>query len=225
MAKVKICGITTEVALTHAVETGADFVGLVHFEKSPRHLELDKASCLAKAARRLGSARSVVLLVDPDDDLVDSVVRDVAPDIIQLHGCESPQRAADIRRRSNRPVWKAVAVATAEDVSGALAYLEPAGADLLLFDARPPKGAALPGGNGLAFDWTILKNERQRRPFALAGGLTPENVAAAIELTGASIVDVSSGVEASPGQKDPSLVERFIAAAKPMRQTGSERFR
>lgn len=225
MAQVKICGITTEAALTHAIGAGADFVGLVLFEKSPRHLELGQASYLAKVARRVGSARSVALLVDPDDDLIDRVVREVAPDIIQLHGRESPDRVAGIRRRSDRPVWKAAAVSTAEDVSGAQAYLEPAGADLLLFDARPPKGAALPGGNGLAFDWTILKNEPQHRPFALAGGLTPENVATAVELTGASIVDVSSGVETSPGQKDPVLVERFIAAAKTMRQTGTERFR
>lgn len=222
MTKVKICGISTDAALAQAVEAGADFVGFVHFTKSPRHVSLDEAAGLARSARELGNVRPVVLLVDPDDELVARVADEIAPDIIQLHGQEQPLRVAQIRRRAGLPLWKAVAVATTADVGSAEAYLKPDLADLVLYDAKPPPGATLPGGNGLAFDWTILEGVAQHHAFALAGGLTPDNVAAAIELTGAAIVDVSSGVEAAPGQKDALLIQRFIAAAKRVGQTASQ---
>lgn len=222
MAQVKICGIATKAALAHAIEAGADYVGLVHFAKSPRHLTLAQAADFATNASALGGAKTVVLLVDPGDDLVAAVAHEVAPDIIQLHGHETPERVAAIRAIANRTIWKAVAVATADDVAAADAYLAPGVADLILFDAKPPAGASLPGGNGLSFDWTILEGVATRHPFALAGGLTPDNVASAIALTAASIVDVSSGVESAPGQKDPDLVERFIAAAHEVGQSAAK---
>ncbi|MCH9809416.1 MAG: phosphoribosylanthranilate isomerase [Alphaproteobacteria bacterium] len=214
MAQVKICGLTTEPALTHAIQAGADLVGLVHFSKSPRHLELDAIAKLAAAAGNIGKVRTVVLLVNPDDALVVAVANKAAPDIIQLHGAETPERVAEICKISGLPILKALSVATPQDVSKAEAYLQPGCADQILFDAKPPPDATLPGGNGLTFDWTILDGIAARFPFALAGGLNPDNVAEAIRLTQAAIVDVSSGVEASPGKKDPELVERFIAAAK-----------
>lgn len=220
MAKVKICGITSDAALVHAIGAGADYIGLVHFEKSPRHLSLDAAAALAATAKALGKARSVVLLVNPNDDLVAEVAERVSPQIIQLHGHETPQQVAAIRNRApGCLIWKAVPVATRADVADVEAYLAPGTADLILFDAKPPADAPLPGGNGLVFDWTILDGMAERYGFALAGGLTPENVPAAIRLTGAAIVDVSSGVESAPGQKDPERVERFIAAAHDVSQT------
>lgn len=218
--QVKICGLRSEAALEAALDAGADFVGLVLYPKSPRNVSLDEAEALARHAHEQGTAKVVTLLVDPDDALVDSVARRVKPDLIQLHGHETPARAAEIRTRAGLPVMKAVAVAEAEDVAAALTYLAPeGGADLLLFDAKPPAGAgALPGGNGLAFDWRILEGLRAKAPFALAGGLNPDNVAAAIALTGAAIVDVSSGVESRPGEKDPGLIRRFLQAAKAANQ-------
>lgn len=219
MAKVKICGLTSEAALRHAIGAGADFVGFVHFPKSPRHVDLETAAALSKVARQSPETRSVVLLVDPDDDLVDRVSRDVAPDIIQLHGSETPSRVAEIGNLALRPVMKALAVATRDDVAQAGEYLMPGCADIVLFDAKPPPNATLPGGNGLSFDWTILEGVAKEFPFALAGGLTPDNVAEAIRLTNAAIVDVSSGVESEPGKKDPKLVQRFIAETKQVGQT------
>ena len=197
MTMVKICGIRTEPALDAAIEAGADYVGLVHFAKSPRHLEIPAAAALAHRAREQGKAKVVVLLVDPDDALVDRVVAEIKPHILQLHGAETLERVTRVRLdlemqgegRERTPMWR-------------LAYLEPGiRADILLFDAMPPKTPdALPGGNGLAFDWRILEAVSARIPFALAGGLTPDNVGEAIQLTGAAIVDVSSGVE-SPRAK------------------------
>lgn len=217
-ARVKICGIRDGEALDAALAAGADLVGLVMFPKSPRNVTLEEAAALASRARAAGNeVKVVVLLVDPDDALVAAVANTVSPDLIQLHGHETPERVRAIRRLSGCPILKAVAVASTTDVEGALAYLEPegAGADMLLFDARPPADpAALPGGNGLAFDWRILEAVKGRISFALAGGLTPENVAAAIALTHADIVDVSSGVECKPGEKDPERIRRFLQAAK-----------
>ncbi len=215
MAKVKICGLTTESALTHAVRSGADLVGLVHFKKSPRHLELEAMAKLANVARTLGKAKTVVLLVNPNDALVKAVNDKVRPDVIQLHGLERPERVREIRKIVDANLLKAVPVATREDIlSVEDDYLQLGCADMVLFDAKPPPDADLPGGNGLTFDWTILKGIAEQYPFWLAGGLTPDNVSEAIRLTQAAIVDVSSGVEAGPGKKDPILVERFIAAAK-----------
>lgn len=216
--RVKICGIRTSEALDAALTAGADLVGLVLFPKSPRNVSLEEAASLAAHARVQGASVQVVtLLVDPDDALVEAVATTVKPDLMQLHGKETPARVRDVRRLSGLPILKAVAVGDTSDVERAFAYLDAAGdgAEMLLFDAKPPADpSALPGGNGLAFDWRILDAAKGRVPFALAGGLTPENVADAIRLTGADIVDVSSGVECRPGEKDPDLIHRFLRAAK-----------
>jgi phosphoribosylanthranilate isomerase len=212
--EVKICGIRTMEALAAALAAGADYVGLVHFARSPRHLAIEAMAPLAAAAR--GRAKVVVLLVDPDDALVDQVAREIAPDLLQLHGHESVARLSEIRSRAGvKQVMKAVSVATSEDVAAALAYLAPGRlADVILFDAKAPPDARHPGGNGLAFDWHILDRLKGRQRYALAGGLTPANVAAAIRLAGPAIVDVSSGVERAPGEKDADLIRALITAAR-----------
>ncbi len=209
--KVKICGLRTEAALEAALGAGADYVGLVFFPPSPRNVTPQAARVLAEKAR--GRAKVVALMVDPDDGLIDEVVEAVAPDLIQLHGHETPERVGEVRRRWGRQVMKAVAVATAADVADARRYR--GNADLVLFDARAPAEATRPGGNGAPFDWrALLGIGGEGVPFALSGGLTPDNVADAVRLTGAAIVDVSSGVESRPGEKDPELIRRFIKAAK-----------
>jgi phosphoribosylanthranilate isomerase len=208
--KVKICGLKTEAALDAALAGGADYVGLVFFPPSPRNLSPEAAGPLAARAR--GRARIVALMVDPDDALIDAVVRAVDPDLLQLHGEESPERVAEVRRRWAKPVMKAVKVETAEDAEVALAYKGVA--DLILFDARAPRDATRPGGNGEPFDWRALAGVKDQVAYVLSGGLTPDNVAEAIRVTGARIVDVSSGVEARPGEKDPELIRRFLRAAR-----------
>ena len=215
--EVKICGLKTEAALDAALGSGADYVGLVFCAASPRNLDFETAHRLAERAR--GRAKIVTLLVDPDDTLLDLVVAAVAPDIIQLHGSETPQRVAEVSKRLGRPVLKAVKVADAVDALGALIYAGKA--DRILFDAKPvPGGAdALPGGNGVPFDWEALAGVRGKLDYMLAGGLTPANVAEAICLTGATAVDVSSGVESRPGEKDPELIRSFLHAAKTARET------
>lgn len=217
----KICGISTEAALDAAVSNGARYIGLVNYPKSPRHVEPPLAQRLAAHARTLSmSIKVVVLVVDPDDRALRRLNESVKPDIIQLHGNETPDRAGVIAATTGRTIWKAVSVNSRAGVAAAEAYLRPGCADLILFDAKPPEHlSALPGGNGLAFDWTMLDAWQKSRPFVLAGGLTPENVAAAIRLTGASIVDVSSGVESAPGVKDPELIRRFLEAVKTAKQT------
>ncbi len=207
--KVKICGLRTEAALDAALEGGADYVGFVFFAPSPRNVAPEAAAALTAKAR--GRATIVALLVDPDDALIESVVASVAPEMLQLHGEESPERVREIRRRWGRPVMKAIKVQTAEDAAAALRYPDAA---LILFDARPPAGATRPGGHGAAFDWHVLDGIKDKVPFMLSGGLTPENVAEAIYSTGAAAVDVSSGVESRPGEKDPELIRRFLRAAK-----------
>ena len=215
--EVKICGLKTEAALDAALGSGADYVGLVFCAASPRNLDFETAHRLAERAR--GRAKIVTRLVDPDDTLLDLVVAAVAPDIIQLHGSETPQRVAEVSKRLGRPVLKAVKVADADDALGALIYAGKA--DRILFDAKPVPGAgnALPGGNGVPFDWEALAGVRGKLDYMLAGGLTPANVAEAIRLTGASAVDVSSGVESRPGEKDPELIRSFLQAAKTARET------
>jgi phosphoribosylanthranilate isomerase len=214
--EVKICGLKTEAALDAALGSGADYVGLVFCAASPRNLDFETAHRLAERAR--GRAKIVTLLVDPDDTLLDLVVAAVAPDIIQLHGSETPQRVAEVSKRLGRPVLKAVKVADADDALGALSYAGKA--HRILFDAKPVPGAAgaLPGGNGVPFDWEALAGVRGKLDYMLAGGLTPANVAEAIRLTGATAVDVSSGVESRPGEKDPELIRSFLHAAKTARE-------
>jgi phosphoribosylanthranilate isomerase len=213
--EVKICGLRSAAALDAALAAGADYVGFVFYAKSPRNISPDEARLLASRAR--GKAKIVALLVDPDDAQLDIVVETVAPDMIQLHGTETPARVSEIARRSGRPVMKAVAVEDGDDVAAALAYQ--GHADRILFDAKPLPGEALPGGNGIAFDWRALANLGGRIDFMLAGGLNPENVAEAIRSTGARAVDVSSGVESRPGEKDAALIGRFIQAAKTVKET------
>jgi phosphoribosylanthranilate isomerase len=213
--EVKICGIRTEAALAAALEEGADYVGLVFFPPSPRHVTAAEAQALASKAR--GRARIVALMVDPDDELIDSVVGAADPDVLQLHGAETPERVLDIRRRWGKPVMKAVHVEEQVDVGEAAAYRD--AADLILFDARAPLASTRPGGNGAPFDWCALLGIKEQFRYMLSGGLTPDNVAQAIAITGAPIVDVSSGVEARPGEKDHALIRRFIRAAKGIGRT------
>jgi len=208
--KVKICGLKTEPTLEAALEGGADYVGLVFFPPSPRYLSPPRAAAIAAKAR--GRAKVVALLVDPDDALIADVMAAAAPDMLQLHGEETPERVAEIRCRWGIPVMKAVAVETADDARAGLRFSS--AADLILFDARAPEESSRPGGNGAPFDWRLLVGVTGAAPFVLSGGLTPDNVAEAIRITGAAIVDVSSGVESRPGEKDPELIRRFLCAAK-----------
>ncbi|MEP1585428.1 MAG: phosphoribosylanthranilate isomerase [Tateyamaria sp.] len=207
---VKICGLSRPEDVSAAAEAGAAYVGLVFFEKSPRHVSLNVARALALEVP-VGIAK-VALVVNADDAALDALTATVPIDVLQLHGAETPQRVADVKARYGLPVMKAVGVADASDLPTLDSY---AGvADQLLVDAKPPKGADLPGGNGLAFDWRLIAGRRWPVPWMLAGGLTPDNVAEAIRLTGAAQVDVSSGVESAPGVKDAELIRAFVAAAR-----------
>jgi phosphoribosylanthranilate isomerase len=208
----KICGIKTREALDAAIEGGAGYIGLVFYSKSPRHLEVDEARSLAEYAR--GKVKIVALTVDADDAVLRKIIDEVAPDFLQLHGHETPERVAAIKQKFRRPVIKAIPVATPDDAARAHDYANVA--DLILFDAKAPPGATLPGGNGVAFDWLAL--EDVSRPFMLSGGLTPKTVTNAIRITGAGAVDVSSGVESAPGVKDPELIRRFLRAVKTAKQ-------
>lgn len=189
-------------------DAGAVYAGLVFFQKSPRNLSIDLARDLALAAP-LGLAK-VALTVNADDAFLDEMVRNVPLDMIQLHGGETPERVAEIRARYGLPVMKAVGIATAADVAQIDRYAPVC--DQVLVDAKAPKGADLPGGNGLSFDWTLVQRKYWPCQWMLAGGLTPENVAEAARRTGARQVDVSSGVESAPGVKDPAKIRAFVAA-------------
>jgi phosphoribosylanthranilate isomerase len=212
VTKVKICGLKTAEAVEAAAAGGADYVGFVFYEPSPRNVTPAVAGLLARQAH--GRVKTVALFVDPDDALLEKAISEVDPDLIQLHGSETPERVAEIRKRWGRPVMKAVMVETRADAEAALQYRD--AADLLLFDAKAPQGMmeSLPGGNGVPFDWRALLGIKDQVPFMVSGGLTPENVAEAIRLTGAEAVDVSSGVEVRPGEKDPERIRRFLTAAK-----------
>jgi len=207
---IKICGLTTAETLAAALEAGADFVGFVHFPKSPRHLPLDAMPALAREVA--GRARKVALSVDADDALLAALIEALDPDLLQLHGRESPGRVAEVRARFGRPVMKALAVAGPADLAVVPAYA--AVADRLLFDAKPAPGALLPGGNGLAFDWPLLAGLDAGRPVMLSGGLDAANVADALAAAAVDGVDVSSGVESAPGVKSPARIHAFVAAAR-----------
>lgn len=213
-ALVKICGLKSDEAVDAALDGGADFIGLVFFPRSVRHVDVPTALKLADRAR--GQAKIVALFVDPDDRALDDIVEKVQPDFVQLHGDESAPRVREIKRRLHLPVIKAIRVGSAVDAARALRYNE--SADLILFDSHPPKGAAAPGGNGAAFDWHALDDVKDRMKFMLSGGLTADNVAAAIAATHAYAVDVSSGVEKEPGVKDPKAIAKFLKAAKAAQQ-------
>ena len=209
--KVKICGLSTPDTVAAALDAGASFVGFVNFSRSPRHVGPAAAAALAAAAR--GRAKIVCLTVDASDALLDRIVAEVRPDFLQLHGSETPSRVAEIVRRQKVPAIKAVKVATAAEVALADGYRGLAA--FVLFDAKLDERTAgrLPGGNGIAFDWRLLEGVAAKGPFMLSGGLEVSNVAEAIRLTCAPMVDVSSGVESAPGIKDTTKIRQFILAA------------
>lgn len=207
--RVKICGLRTEADVAAVAAAGAAYAGFVFFPKSPRNLTIAEARVLALAAP-VGLAK-VALVVNADDALLDAITEAMPLDMLQLHGHETPERVAEVRSRYGLPVMKAVGVADEGDLAAVFDYSVVA--DQILIDAKPPKGAALPGGNGLAFDWRLVAQRRWLRPWMLAGGLTPDNVAEAIRLTNARQVDVSSGVESAPGVKDHARIAAFVTVA------------
>jgi phosphoribosylanthranilate isomerase len=207
---VKICGLNTAPALDAALDAKADFVGFVFFPASPRHVELDTAHALA--GRVQGRAKKVALTVDADDATVAAIVAALKPDLLQLHGKETPERVFELRARFGLPVIKALPVEIAADLAAATLYQDVA--SWLLFDARAPKEATRPGGLGRPFDWTLLKSLDPGLPFMLSGGLEPANVGPALTITRAPAVDVSSGVESGPGVKDPAKIRDFVRAVR-----------
>jgi phosphoribosylanthranilate isomerase len=207
---VKICGLSTRETLDVALESGADMVGFVFFSPSPRHIELPAIRQLADVAR--GRAEIVILTVDADDEKLDEIVKQVRPDWLQFHGMESVDTVAAAKQAFGVRVMKALPVADRGDLERVDRYA--AVADRILFDARAPKDATRPGGLGKAFDWTLLSGLKPGLPFMLSGGLNPENVADALRITRAPGVDVSSGVERVPGEKDPDKIRAFIRAAR-----------
>jgi phosphoribosylanthranilate isomerase len=205
---IKMCGLSTAETVGAAVRAGASHVGFVHFPKSPRHVEPDRTQALAALVP--AHVDRVAVLVDPDDDQLARLTATGALSALQLHGRESPQRVAAIRARFGLPVWKAISVKTRADIDAANAY---AGAvDRLLFDAKTPDGAALPGGMGLRFDWTLLRGLAIPAPWGLSGGLTADNAAEAVRITGAPLIDVSSGIEDAPGIKSVDKIMAFCKA-------------
>ena len=207
--RVKICGLRTVNDVAAVARAGAAYAGFVFFPKSPRHLSIAEAKALALAVPT-GLAK-VALIVNADDAAIEAILADVPIDMLQLHGAESAERVAEVRDRFGLPVMKAVGLSGEADLAAIMEYSLVA--DQLLIDAKPGSGSDLPGGNGLAFDWRLLVGRKWLRPWMLAGGLSPQNVAEAIRLTGARQVDVSSGVESAPGVKDASLILAFVAAA------------
>jgi phosphoribosylanthranilate isomerase len=209
--RVKICGLRTGADVAAAASAGASYVGFVFYPKSPRNVSFEEAAALAVDVP-MGVAK-VALVVNADDAFLDDLTAAVPLDMLQLHGSETPTRVAEVKARYGLPVMKAVGIADASDLAQIDAYA--AVADQLLIDAKPPKNADLPGGNGLAFDWTLLAGRKYWTvPWMLAGGLTADNVAEAVRLTGATQVDVSSGVEGSVGVKDAGLIAAFLMSTK-----------
>jgi phosphoribosylanthranilate isomerase len=207
---VKICGITDEKALQAAIDSGASYAGFVFYPPSPRALDVKKAAALA--AKVPAHVMTVGLLVDPTDDDVLNVTRGVSLGMLQLHGKETPARVAEIRNRAGLPVMKAIGIGSDKDFAPVKEY--EAVADMLLFDAKPSKSAALPGGNAESFDWSLLKGREFSRPWLLAGGINADNLADAVRTSGARGVDVSSGVEDRPGHKNPDKIRALLAAAR-----------
>ena len=209
--KAKICGLSTPEAVRAAVDGGAAYLGFMFFPKSPRNISPEAAARLAPPARARG-AKIVAVVVDPSDNEVDAIVAGLAPDLIQLHGKETPARVREVAQRSGCGIVKVLPVSEASDFAAAQAY-EPL-VDHLMFETKPPKDADRPGGLGVAFDWTLLEGRRFQRPWFLAGGLNPWNVGDAVAASKAPLVDVSSGVERGPGLKDPALITAFLDAVR-----------
>lgn len=208
----KICGLSTAETLDLAVAEGAALVGFNFFPRSPRYVSIPEAASLAGRVRP--GVRRVAVLVDPSDDFLRELVARLPLELLQLHGHETPKRVAEVAERTGKAVMKVVSVAEAGDLEAVAAFLPVV--DRLLFDAKPPASmkGALPGGNALAFDWQLLAGRSWPRPWMLAGGLTAENLAEAVRLTGARTLDVSSGVESAPGRKDPEKIRAFLSAAR-----------
>ena len=207
---VKICGLATLNDVRACADAGANYMGLVFFEKSPRNIIIPAARELALAAP-LGLAK-VALVVNPSDAELDAITASVPLDMLQLHGSETPERVAEVKARYGLPVMKAVGIADGDDLPKLESYFGVA--DQILVDAKPPKGGELPGGNGLSFDWGLIVGRRWPCPWMLAGGLTPENVAEAVKMTGAKQVDVSSGVEDATDQKNAELIQKFVQSSR-----------
>jgi len=207
---IKICGLKTAEAIDRALARGATHIGFIFFEKSPRYIEPDVAGRLAEAAR--GKAKIVAVTVNPTNDDLDEIVALLRPDMIQLHGDESPERVLTIKAVYGLPVMKAFSVRTSEDLQRVEAYIGIA--DRFLFDAKPPKGSELPGGNGVSFDWSLLSWLDDSVDYMLSGGLNKDNIAEAMAITKAPGIDVSSGVESAPGTKDVAMIDRFFDAVE-----------
>ena len=207
---IKICGLSTAETLDAALDAGADMVGLVFFARSPRNVNLEQAGELARRVE--GRAKIVTLSVDPSDEELSAVIQAVRPDFVQLHGKETPERVAKAKLMFGLPVIKAIGISFAADLAKVSDFENVA--DWLLFDAKPPPGADLPGGNGLSFDWNLLTPRPTPTKIMLSGGLSPSNVAEAVTRVRPDAIDVSSGVESGPGRKDPDLIRQFIAEAR-----------
>jgi phosphoribosylanthranilate isomerase len=206
----KICGVSTPEAVSAALAGRAGYVGFMFFEASPRNVGLEAAQRLAQPLR--GKAKVVAVAVDPDDAMADRIAATLKPDLIQLHGKESPSRVREVAARMGAGAIKALPVSEASDLDAAAAY--DGVVEHLMFDAKPPKAAGRPGGTGITIDWSLLAGRRFQRPWFLAGGLDPWNLAEAVQQSGAPLVDVSSGVERGPGLKDPALITAFLDAVR-----------
>lgn len=207
---IKICGLKTDAALDAALSGGASDVGFIFFPKSPRYVDPAEAGRLRQAAR--GRARAVAVSVDASETFLDEIVAGMQPDMLQLHGHETPERVAAVKKRYGLPVMKALPVSEAADLAAVGPYLGIT--DRFLFDARPPKDAVLPGGNGVAFDWRILADLDAGIDYMLSGGLSADNIGEALKLANPPGIDVSSGVERRPGVKEPALIEKFFRAVR-----------
>lgn len=209
MTKVKICGLRHPAHVDAAVQAGASYLGFMFFAKSPRHLEVAEAAALA--ANVPAGVCKVAVTVDADDAYLDQIVGQVGIDMLQLHGHETPERVAELKARHGLPVMKVVGIAGPDDLAEIERYAQVA--DQIMVETKAPKDADRPGGNGITFDWALLTGHHWPKPWMLAGGLNPDNIAEAVALTGAAQVDVSSGVEAAPGEKDPDKMLAFVTAA------------
>jgi phosphoribosylanthranilate isomerase len=216
--QIKICGLSTPEAVDRAADLDADMAGFIFFQKSPRHIAIETAASLAERARARG-LKTVAVTVDMDDEGLDEIVAAMKPDWLQLHGGESPARAADLKARFGLPVMKAFAIRDASDLERIAPYKGIA--DRFLFDAKPPKGSDLPGGNGVSFDWRHLATLDGAASYMLSGGLTKDNIGEALDISRAPGVDVSSGVESAPGIKDLGMMNDFVQAVRDADNAGS----
>jgi len=214
---IKICGLKSDEAVAAALESGASHIGFIFFEKSPRHISIEEAARLREPAR--GKALAVAVTVDADDATLDAIVSGMKPDILQLHGHETADRIRELKSRHGLPVIKALSIREASDLDLIKTYLGVA--DRFLLDAKPPAGADLPGGNGVAFDWTILTSLDANVDYMLSGGVNAGNIASALRLARPSGVDVSSGVENAPGEKDPEKIRAFFRAVRAITNEGA----